>query len=310
MENQALIHEPVLKQELLEYLDLSQSNTVIDATIGFGGHANAILQRLGEDGRLIGMERDPVIHARVSEILSSDPRVKIVHENYRNLGRVLNTVGIDRVDAIYFDLGVNSYHLDQSTRGFSFEHDQDPLDMRFDPGTADDSAREYVNELSEDQLLRLLEEFGDVRHAHSVVRAIVDHRPLNTVADLRKAVEDAVPPPYRNAQLARVFQAIRIHVNQELEHLEEALETAVSQLRPGGRLAVISFHSGEDRIVKHFFREQEKDCVCPPDLPVCACEKTQSLSIINRSPLTPGKEEKEANSRSRSAKLRVAEKTA
>jgi len=180
--------------------------------------------------------------------------------------------------------------------------------MRFDPGSTETSASTYINEMSEDQIFRVLREFGDVRSADSVARAIVDIRPVKTVADLRQAVENVVPPPYRNAQLARVFQALRIHVNQELKHLREALETAVPRLRSGGRLAVISFHSGEDRIVKHFFREQEKDCVCPPDLPVCACEKTQSLSIITRSPLTPGKEEKEANSRSRSAKLRVAEK--
>lgn len=302
------IHEPVMKRELLDQLDLEQSNTVIDATVGFGGHASAILDCLDSDGRLIGLERDPTVYARVKETFQNDPRVHIEQANYRQLDRVLDSLGIGSVDRIYFDLGVNSFHLDSCERGFSFERRKDPLDMRFNPEAGQLSVRDWLKDVSADELTRVLREHGDVRSANQLARSILSAEILESVGDLREAVEDVVPPPYRISQLARVFQALRIHTNRELEALKEGLETAVSRLKPGGRIAVISFHSGEDRIVKKFFRHQAKACICPPDLPVCACDKVQYLSVVTRSPLIPKKEEMEANTRARSAKLRVAEK--
>lgn len=308
MEDSGRDHRPVLLNELVDVLDLAQANTVIDATVGFGGHARAVLDELGPPGRLVGLERDPEIYDRVQSRFQDDRRVTIRNENYCRIGMVAEA--LERtVDAVYFDLGVNSFHFDSSSRGFSFNRESDELDMRFNPDGSAPSAREWINSVDSDRINDTLRRNGEVRASATIAEEICSRRPLTTVGDLRDAVEAVVPPPYRQGELARVFQAIRIEVNDELQHLEDALEQTLDLLEAGGRMAVISFHSLEDRTVKQFFRHEEKSCVCPPELPVCACDKEQTLTVHDRSPITPGKEEIEANSRARSAIMRIATKT-
>jgi 16S rRNA (cytosine1402-N4)-methyltransferase len=302
-------HRPVMLNELVDSLDLEQSNTVIDATFGFGGHAEAVLDRLGPSGHLYGFERDPTIHARARERFADDDRVTVFNENFRHLSEIVRRRVNGSVQAIYFDLGVNSFHFDESERGFSFERTEDPLDMRFDPDGSAPPAGEWLNSVDRDVLIETLKSHGEVRAAVSIADELVDRRPLNTVGDLRGAVEAIVPPPYRRGELARVFQAVRIEVNQELEHLEDGLEQAIECLEPGGRVSVISFHSLEDRTVKQLFRHEQLECVCPPELPVCACDKQRRLRVLDRSPMTPEREEIEANNRARSATMRIATKT-
>lgn len=304
MTDSSLQHTPVMVDELLEALDLEQSHTVIDATYGFGGHGSAVLAELGPGGRLIGFERDPEVYDRVRED-ADDPRLTLVNENYRHMGESLPE-DVGGVDSVYFDLGVSSFHFDTSERGFSFRRDEDPLDCRFDPDGNAPTGAEVLNRCKPDELRSLFREYGEVRNLEAVVGSILEDRPLETVEELREAVEKAVPYRDRSGELARVFQALRIFVNAELESLEEGLERALDLLSDGGRLAVISYHSLEDRRVKDFFRYEQKDCVCPPDLPVCACDKTRRLKVEDRSPITPQREEIEENPRARSATLRFA----
>ncbi|MFB6356645.1 MAG: 16S rRNA (cytosine(1402)-N(4))-methyltransferase RsmH [bacterium] len=300
------VHEPVLKDELLELLDLEQSNTVIDATLGLAGHARAVLQRLGSSGTLIGIERDPEILDRVPDELKNDGRVELLRGNFANLIALLQERAIDRVDAIYFDLGLNSYHLDHANRGFTYKQPEQPLDLRFNPESGQSSAADLINNSTRDELRDILVEWGEVRSPSVILDAIERVRPVELVGDLVDALDDVLHKPRRfHGEVTRVFQALRIAVNEELEHLRSGLEQAMEVLDRDGRLAVISFHSLEDRIAKHFFREQAKDCVCPPELPVCACDAVQRCEVLTQSPLQPGKEEMEANSRSRPAKLRA-----
>lgn len=304
MQDSSLQHTPVMVEELLEVLALEQSHTVIDATVGFGGHASAVLEELGPEGRLVGFERDPEVFGSVREDVG-DSRVTLVNENYRRMAEFLPD-DVASVDAIYFDLGVSSFHFDSSDRGFSYRHEDDDLDFRFNPDEGERTAADVLNDSSPDELRSILAEYGEVRHLGAVVGSITEDRPLRTVGDLRESVEAAVPYNDRTGELSRVFQALRIYVNRELQSLDEGLEVALELLEPGGTLAVISYHSLEDRRVKEFFRYEQKECVCPPDLPVCACDKVQRLVVNDRSPITPEQEEIEANSRARSALLRAA----
>ncbi len=301
-------HVPVLVGELLEQLDLEQSDTVIDATFGFGGHARAVLEQLGPDGRLVGMERDPEVFERAREDFESDPRVTLIQSSYVELQDRLEAEGISSVDAVYFDLGICSYHLERSGRGFSYQNRDDPFDLRFDPDSPGPTAAEWLNNASPSELRSILRDYGELRRLNAVCRALLEARPVDTVGDVVEALERVVPPPGRRAEWARVFQAFRLVVNQELDHLREGLTRAFSHLRSGGRIAVIGFHSLEDRIVKQSFREWANDCVCPPDFPVCACDAVRRCRVLSRSPIQPTREEVEANSRARSAKLRAAEK--
>ncbi|MFB6346251.1 MAG: 16S rRNA (cytosine(1402)-N(4))-methyltransferase RsmH [bacterium] len=304
MSDRTLQHEPVMTAELLEVMDLQQSNTVIDATAGFGGHARAVLDVLGPDGRLIGFERDPEVFTEAKERLQ-DPRVHLVNSNYRRMAESLPD-DVDNVDAVYFDLGVSSYHLDSARRGFSFRRGHDPLDCRFNPEEGGATAAERLNSADPDTLRRLFRDHGEVRNLEAVVGSVLEARPMQTVGELRDAVEMAVPYGSQNGELARVFQALRISVNDELEGLSEGLEVGLSLLAPGGTLAAISYHSLEDRCVKQFLRREAEECICPPDLPVCACDKVKRCKVDDRSPLTPTEEEVEDNPRARSAKLRAA----
>jgi 16S rRNA (cytosine1402-N4)-methyltransferase len=303
-------HVPVLANEVRELLDVQPGDTVVDATFGAGGHAAALAADLKGQGKLIAIDRDPTVRPYFEHFKrrAGVPTRFLRGEASVVLGQLAdNDVG---ADAILFDLGVSSMQLDRPERGFSYASDA-PLDMRMDPG-AEISARELVNEASERELTKIFRTFGEERYAKQIARAIARRRrqqPFERTGELVETIKTAIPAPARFGDghpARRVFQALRIAVNEELEELEDALPAAVDMLRSGGRIAVISFHSLEDRIVKRFFRAQERGCVCPPDLPVCACGREPVLRVLTKRPIRPGAHELESNPRAASARLRVA----
>jgi 16S rRNA (cytosine1402-N4)-methyltransferase len=303
-------HVPVLADEVRELLEVRPGDTVVDATFGGGGHAAGLAADLRGEGKLIAIDRDPTVRPYFDRFKrhAGVPTRFLRGEASVVLGQLAdNDVG---ADVILFDLGVSSMQLDRPERGFSYASDA-PLDMRMDTG-AEFSARELVNETSERDLTKIFRSYGEERYAKQIARAIARRRreqPFERTAELVETIKAAIPAPARFGDghpARRVFQALRIAVNEELEELAEALPAAVDMLRPEGRIAVISFHSLEDRIVKRFFREQEHGCICPPDLPVCACGREPVLRVLTRRPIRPGAQELEANPRSASARLRVA----
>jgi 16S rRNA (cytosine1402-N4)-methyltransferase len=299
-------HRPVMLEEAMASLAPKDGETVVDATFGGGGHARRILEKLAPDGRVVGIDRDPQAVERASELLR-DRRFSFISGAYDEvLWRMVEEEM--RVDAILFDLGLSSFQIDDPERGFSYVR-EGPLDMRMDPRSGV-SAAEFLNTVEAEELSRVLTEYGDVPRgqARRVVREIVRRRPLETTTDLYKAVRAAVGWVERGGNPAkRVFQAVRVRVNDELRSLERALAATERLLVPGGRLVVISFHSGEDRLVKRFISEREGRCVCPPDLPVCMCgaEPVFRRGAVRR----PSEEEIEENPRSASARLRAAIRT-
>ena len=300
-------HRPVMLEEAVAALDLRGGEMVIDATFGGGGHARRILEELAPDGGVVGIDRDPEVIERASELLR-DRRFRFISGAYDEvLGRMVEEGS--RVDAILFDLGLSSFQIDEPGRGFSYVR-EGPLDMRMDPRSGV-SAAEYLNEVEAEELARVLSEYGDVPRgqARRVAREVARRRPLATTTDLYEAVRAAVGWVERGGNPAkRVFQAVRVYVNDELGRLARALVATERLLVPGGRLVVITFHSGEDRIVKRFISEREGRCVCPPDLPVCACG---AGPVFRRGAVRRvSEEEVERNPRSASARLRVAIRTA
>jgi 16S rRNA (cytosine1402-N4)-methyltransferase len=300
-------HRPVMLEEAVAVLDPKDGEAVIDATFGGGGHARRILEELGPDGRVVGIDRDPQAVERVSELLR-DPRFRFVSGTYDEV--LWSMVGEERrVDAILFDLGLSSYQIDEPERGFSYVR-EGPLDMRMDPRSGP-SAAEFLNVVEVEELSRVLSEYGDVPRgrARRVAREVVRRRPLATTTDLYEAVRAAVGWAERGGNPAkRVFQAVRVYVNDELRGLERALAATERLLAPGGRLVVITFHSGEDRIVKRFISDREGRCICPPDLPICTCG---AKPVFRRGAVRrPSDEEVEENPRSASARLRAAIRTA
>ncbi len=313
MEEKNYGHKPVLLQECLEALAIRPDGLYVDGTLGRAGHAREVLPRL-KTGRLIGIDRDAAAIAAAGERLAEfGDRAVLVRGNFSALGEILRDLGIDGADGMLFDLGVSSPQLDEPSRGFSYMRDA-PLDMRMDAGAPLD-AREIVNTWSFEELRRILYTYGEERFAPQIARAMVRRRqegPIETTGELVEVIRSAMPPQaLREKQhpAKRTFQAIRIAVNGELEALPPMLEAAVQGLRPGGRLAVITFHSLEDRLVKQTLREMASGCTCPPECPVCVCGKKPRLRLITRKPITAGPAELEDNPRSRSAKLRVAERT-
>jgi 16S rRNA (cytosine1402-N4)-methyltransferase len=303
-------HVPVLAEEVRELLEVRPGDTVVDATFGAGGHAAVLAADLEREGKLIAIDRDPTVRPYFERFRRrAGVQTRLLRgEASAVLGQLAdNGVG---ADAILFDLGVSSMQLDRPERGFSYASDA-PLDMRMDPG-AEVSARELVNEASERELTKIFRSFGEERYARQIARAIARRRrsrPFERTGELVETIKAAIPAPARFGDghpARRVFQALRIAVNDELEELEDALPAAVDMLRPDGRLAVISFHSLEDRIVKRFFRAQERGCICPPDLPVCACGREPVLRVLTRRPVRPGSGELGLNPRAASARLRVA----
>jgi 16S rRNA (cytosine1402-N4)-methyltransferase len=300
-------HRPVMLEEAVAALDLRGGEMVVDATFGGGGHARRILEELAPDGRVFGIDRDPEVVERTSELLR-DRRFSFISGAYDEVLGQMAEEG-SRVDAILFDLGLSSFQIDEPGRGFSYVR-EGPLDMRMDPRSGV-SAAEYLNGVEAGDLARVLSEYGDVPRgqARRVAREVTRRRPLATTTDLYEAVRAAVGWLERGGNPAkRVFQAVRVYVNDELGRLERALAASERLLVPGGRLAVITFHSGEDRIVKRFISEREGRCVCPPDLPVCACG---AGPVLRRGAVRRvSEEEVKQNPRSASARLRVAIRTA
>ena len=305
-------HKPVLLHECIDALAIRPDGVYVDGTLGRAGHSREIAKRL-TTGRLICIDRDmAAIDAAKERLAPYLDRVTLVHSNFSELESVLRQAGVTGADGMLFDLGVSSPQLDDGSRGFSYMQDA-PLDMRMDR-SAPLSAYEVVNTWSYEELRRILYDYGEERYAPAIAKAIVRARetaPVDTTLELVEIIKDAMPPAaLREKQhpAKRSFQAIRIAVNGELDALEPMLRSAVDGLNPGGRLAVITFHSLEDRIVKRTLQEMAKGCTCPPEFPVCVCGKKPKIKILTRRPVVSGAVELEENPRARSAKLRVAEK--
>jgi 16S rRNA (cytosine1402-N4)-methyltransferase len=305
-------HVPVLADEVLAHLDPHAGETIVDCTFGAGGHAGLLTARLRGDGKLIAIDRDPTVAPYFERLRrSTAAKVRLLHGEFSQVLAQLASNGV-QADVILLDLGVSSMQLDRPDRGFSYVVDA-PLDMRMDP-SAELTARDIVNETDEGELAAIFHRYGEERYARQIARAIVRRRgkqPFERTGDLVETIKQAIPAPARFGEghpAKRVFQALRIEVNDELGSLERALPPAVEMLRPGGRLAVISFHSLEDRIVKRFLRAQEHGCTCPPDFPICACGASAVLRAAPRRAIRPSAAEVARNPRSQSARLRVAVK--
>lgn len=301
-------HHPVLYQEILEALQPRAGRRYLDGTVGAGGHAAGILAASAPSGQLLGLDVDPqALELAGQRLAEFGQRASLVRASYAQLSQVLAAQRWEAVDGVLLDLGASSMQFDQASRGFSFMK-AGPLDMRFDPDGLT-TAADLVNELPEAELADLIHRYGEERRARRIARAIVAARPLHTTTELAELVARALRARRGGIHPAtRTFQALRIAVNAELDNLEAALPQAVDALKAGGRLAVIAFHSLEDRIVKHYFRQESQDCICPPEQPVCTCGHVATLKEINRKPIRPGAEEEAANPRARSARLRIAEK--
>ncbi len=303
------LHRPVLYQEIIHAIQPREGGRYLDATVGSGGHAAGLLQASRPDGRVLGLDLDPqAIELARRRLAEFGSRAVLVQNSYLHLDRELAELGWESVAGVVFDLGVSSMQLDQPARGFSFQEDG-PLDMRFDPATGQ-PASDLVNELPAQDLADLLFRFGEERSSRRIARAIVRARPLSSTLELAGVVSAALGGRRgrRTHPATRTFQALRIAVNDELGALEEVLPLAVQALEEGGRLAVIAFHSLEDRLVKRYFQKEARDCHCPPEVPACQCGHRASLKIVTRKPVRPTAGEMEANPRARSAKLRVAVK--
>jgi 16S rRNA (cytosine1402-N4)-methyltransferase len=308
----AQTHVPVLAGELIAVLDPQPGEVAVDCTFGGGGHARLLASRLGSQGRLIAIDRDPAAHERFAELLAELPaRAEFIRGDFASVLRQLQARG-ERADLVYLDLGMSSMQLDAWTRGFSYTYDA-PLDMRMDSQQRV-TAEQIVNQWDERRLARVLREYGEERYAGRIARAIVrarQRRELHSTGQLVEVIKGAVPTPAQFAgghPARRTFQALRIAVNDELSQLAAALPAAWQLLAPGGRLGVISFHSLEDRQVKRFFADRARGCICPPELPVCVCGRSPEAELLTRRALTPTPGELSSNPRSRSAHLRAARK--
>ena len=307
-------HKSVLLYETIDSLNVKPDGIYVDGTLGGGGHALEVCRRLGEYGRLIGIDQDADAIAAASERLRDyEDRVTIVRSNYEEIQSVLKDLGIEKADGIYLDLGASSYQLDTPERGFTYREDDAPLDMRMDQRNTQ-TAADIVNTYSEFDLYRIIRDYGEDKFAKNIAKHIVRAREtkrIETTGELTEIIKEAVPAKVRAVgghPSKKTFQAIRIELNQELEVLNNSIDTMIDLLKPGGRLAVITFHSLEDRIVKIRFRNNENPCTCPPDFPVCVCGKVSKGRVITRKPVVPSEEEIEGNKRSKSSKLRVFER--
>lgn len=307
-------HRSVLLDECIEALDIKEDGIYVDGTAGGGGHSYEIAKRL-KNGLLIAIDQDAAaIEAASAKLSPFGDRVKVVRDNFSNLASVCKTLGIEKIDGLLLDLGVSSHQLDTADRGFSYMADA-PLDMRMDKRAALDAFR-VVNEYSESELKRIFWEYGEERYSGKIAAKIVAQRaeqPIHTTGELVHIIRSAIPAGMREGgshPAKRTFQAIRIEVNKELNVIAPAIDSAVQLLDEGGRIAIITFHSLEDRIVKQRFADLASGCECPRDFPVCVCGKRPEVRLVNRKPILPTKEELEVNPRSHSAKLRVAERLA
>ena len=307
------VHKSVLLNECIDNLNIKPDGIYVDGTMGGAGHSGCIAAKLENGGRLIAIDQDEDAIAVGTDRLSVyGDKVTIVRSNYSCMKEIVRGIGLDGVDGILLDLGVSSYQLDNAERGFTYREDV-PLDMRMDQRNAL-SAYEVVNDYSEENLSRILHEYGEERFARKIAHNICVSRqqaPIRTTGELIEIIKRSIPAKIRATgghPAKRTFQAIRIEVNQELTVLSESLDGMIDLLNDGGRLCVITFHSLEDRIVKNIFRKNEHPCTCPPEFPVCVCGKKSKGTVVTRKPILPGEEEMETNPRSKSAKLRVFER--
>ncbi len=306
-------HVPVLYRKTLDALNLENGKVIVDGTLGGAGHAQGILERISPDGRLIGVDKDAAAIERCTKRLKRyEAQITLVHSDFKRIREVLEQAGVSEIDGAVLDLGVSSFQLDEGERGFSYNEDA-PLDMRMDRDNVF-CAHNVVNEYSEEDLHRIIREYGEEKWAARIAQFIVKERKLksvDTTGQLSEIIKKAIPAAARRDgphPAKRTFQAIRIEVNGELAGLERAIEEYVSVLKSGGRLAIITFHSLEDRIVKQTYKRLFDPCECPRDFPVCICGKESQIKIITKKPVLPDDEELQENPRARSAKLRVAEK--
>ena len=306
------VHKSVLLSETIEGLAIKPEGTYVDGTLGGGGHSFHILEKLNDQGRLIGIDQDEAAVAAAGERLEKFKNVTIVRNNYCNIKHVLSRMGIKSVDGILLDLGVSSYQLDTPSRGFSYMNDA-PLDMRMDQRN-DFTAADIVNTYSYEELTRMIRVYGEDKFAANIAKHIIAAReggPIKTTGELVEIIKTSIPQKFQKTMghpAKQTFQAIRIELNKELKVLEDTLGDMIKLLNPGGRICVITFHSLEDRIVKNIFKECESPCTCPKDFPVCVCGKKPLGKIITRKPIVPSEEEMQENSRSKSSKLRIFEK--
>lgn len=305
-------HVSVLLNECIEGLDIKENGIYVDGTLGGAGHSSEIVKRLSEKGRLIGIDQDKDALEAAGKRLEGFKKVDLVHSNFYNIDEILNNLEIDKIDGMLMDLGVSSYQLDEGERGFSYMKDA-PLDMRMNRENSL-SAFEVINNYEEDELYRIIRDYGEEKFARRIAKFIVDRRkesPIGTTLELVELIKDAIPAKARREgphPAKRTFQAIRIEVNSELSILNKTIEDAVARLNKGGRLAIITFHSLEDRIVKIKFKELATACTCPKEFPICICGEKAKVKLVRRKAIEPTKNEVEENPRSRSAKLRIVEK--
>ena len=307
-------HKSVLLEETIRNLKVKPDGIYVDGTLGGGGHAYEVCRQLSAKGSLIGIDQDEAaIEAAGERLQEFGDRVTIIRSNYCNMKKELQKIGISSVDGIVLDLGVSSYQLDNAERGFTYREDV-PLDMRMDR-RGSRTARDIVNTYTENELYRVLRDYGEEKFAKKIARNICTARsekPIETTGELIELIKQSIPMKMRAVgghPAKKTFQAIRIELNQELEVLRNSLDDMIELLNDGGRICIITFHSLEDRIVKTIFRRNENPCTCPPDFPVCVCGKTSMGRVITRKPILPDEEEIAVNKRSKSAKLRVFERT-
>ena len=301
-------HISVLAEETIENLNIKPDGIYADLTLGKGGHSKKILEKLSDKGRLIAFDQDEEAIMAAKENLKDFSNVNYVNTNFENFESTLKDLNISKIDGALMDIGVSSYQIDNASRGFSYMHDG-PLDMRMDIEN-ELTAETIVNEYSKEELTEIFSKYGEERFSKTIARNIVDYRNkqrIDTTFKLRDIVNKSVRTKEAHPE-KRVFQALRIEVNRELEVLENTIEDVVDHLNVGGRLCIITFHSLEDRIVKNKFKDLEKDCTCPPGLPVCVCDTVRKVKIITNKPIVAGKKELSENSRSKSAKLRVCQR--
>lgn len=305
-------HVSVLLDECIEALNIKKDGIYVDCTLGGAGHSSEIIKRLSNKGRLIGIDQDKNALEASRKRLEHYNNITYVHNNFYNIKSVLEELNIEKVDGILMDLGVSSHQLDEGERGFSYMKDA-PLDMRMNRESSF-TAFNVVNSYSEEELTRVIREYGEEKFARRIAKFIIDRRStkaIDTTYELVEIIKAAIPAKARREgphPAKRTFQAIRIEVNNELGILDRAIEDGVAKLNEGGRIAVITFHSLEDRIIKNKFKQLENPCTCPKEFPICVCGKEQTIKIITRKPIEPSDTEVEENPRSRSAKLRVAER--
>ncbi len=307
-------HKSVLLRETIEYLNVRPDGVYVDGTLGGGGHAYEVCKRLSGRGKFIGIDQDEdAIKAATRRLSEFEDKIQIIRNNYCDMRKVLADINVAKVDGIVLDLGVSSYQLDDPTRGFTYRVEDAPLDMRMDKRQKL-TAGEIVNTYSEQELYRIIRDYGEDKFAKNIAKHIVlarQEKEIETTGELTEIIKAAIPAKIRmngGHPSKRTFQAIRIELNRELELLQESLEDMIHLLNPGGRICIITFHSLEDRIVKNIYKKSENPCTCPSDFPVCVCGRKPLGRVVTRKPVVPSEDEIEYNSRSKSAKLRVFER--